>query len=121
MAKTRVFELISAPWTRARLVTLFVTVSARNPAQCLEADRPSPVRLFLFSKDSPLSNKRLRLLGIDTKTDHCAQGFRTTFSILSHHEETKDAKTWVGDVVELQLAHLDNPQFNYHPNPICPL
>ena len=48
MAKTRVFELISAPWTRARLETLFVTVSARNPAQCLEADRPSPVRVFLF-------------------------------------------------------------------------
>jgi hypothetical protein len=24
----------------------FVTVSARNPAQCLEADRPSPVRVW---------------------------------------------------------------------------
>src|SRR6202162_2265602 len=47
-------------------------------------------------KDAPLSNntlnKRLRLLGIDTKTDHCAHGFRTTFSTLSHHEEIKDAK-----------------------------
>lgn len=53
-------------------------------------------------------NKRLRLLGIDTKTDHCARGFRTTFSTLSHHEEIKDAKAWDGDVVELQLAHLDN-------------
>jgi hypothetical protein len=39
----------------------------------------------------------LRLLGIDTKTDHCA-----------HNEEIKDAKAWDGDVVELQLAHLDN-------------
>ncbi|WP_354066763.1 hypothetical protein [Bradyrhizobium sp. OAE829] len=27
-----------------------------------------------------------------TKTDHCAHGFRTTFSTLSHHEEIKDAK-----------------------------
>jgi integrase len=38
---------------------------------------------FSCSKDAPLSNntlnKRLRLLGIDTKTDHCAHGFRTTF------------------------------------------
>jgi hypothetical protein len=50
----------------------------------------------------------LRLLGIDTQTDHCAHGFRTTFSTLSHHEEIKDAKAWDGDVVELQLAHLDN-------------
>jgi integrase len=68
--------------------------------------------VFSCSKDAPLSNntlnKRLRLLGIDTKTDHCAHGFRTTFSTLSHHEEIKDAKAWDGDVVELQLAHLDN-------------
>jgi integrase len=67
---------------------------------------------FSCSKDAPLSNntlnKRLRLLGIDTKTDHCAHGFRTTFPTLSHHEEIKDAKAWDGDVVELQLAHLNN-------------
>jgi hypothetical protein len=31
-----------------------------------------------------------------------------TFSTLSHQEEIKDAKAWDGDVVELQLAHLDN-------------
>jgi hypothetical protein len=63
-------------------------------------------------KDAPLSNntlnKRLRLLGIDTKTDHCAHGVRTTFWTLSHHEDIKDAKARDGDVVELQLAHLDN-------------
>src|SRR6201993_1180131 len=68
--------------------------------------------VFSCSKDAPLSNntlnKRLRLLGIDTKTDHCAHGFRTTFSTLSPHKEIKDAKAWDGDVVELQLAHLDN-------------
>jgi integrase len=48
---------------------------------------------FSCSKDAPLSNntlnKRLRLLGIDTKTDHCAHGFRTTFSTLSHHERLR--------------------------------
>ncbi|WP_027556279.1 hypothetical protein [Bradyrhizobium sp. Cp5.3] len=39
---------------------------------------------------------------------HALRGFRTTFSTLSHHEDIKDAKAWDGDVVELQLAHLDN-------------
>ena len=59
--------------------------------------KPTGHRRYAFScsKDAPLSNntlnKRLRLLGIDTKTDHCAHG-RTTFSTLSHHEEIKDAK-----------------------------
>src|SRR3979490_3511412 len=68
---------------------------------------------FSCSKDAPLSNntlnKRLRLLGIDTKTDHCAHGFRTTFSTLSQDEEIKDAKAWDGDVVRLQLGHVDTP------------
>ena len=67
---------------------------------------------FSCSKDAQLSNntlnKRWRLLGIDTKTDHCAHEFRITFSTLRHYEENKDAKAWDGDVVELQLAHLDN-------------
>ncbi len=49
---------------------------------------------FSCSKDAPLSNntlnRRLRLLGIDTKTDHCAHGFRTTFSTLS---PTKRSRT----------------------------
>jgi len=64
------------------------------------------------SKDAPLSNSHaqqaLRLLALTPRLDHCAHGFRTTFSTLSHHEEIKDAKAWDGDVVELQLAHLDN-------------
>ena len=79
----------------------FVTAGTRNPEQRSEADRPSRYA-FSCSKDAPLSNntlnKRLRLLGIDTKTDHCAHGFRTTFSTLSHHEEIKDAKAWDGDL-----------------------
>jgi integrase len=89
----------------------FVTAGTRDPAQRSEADRSSPVRVFLLegrALSNNTLNKRLRLLGIDTKTDHCAHGFRTTFSTLSHHEEIKDAKAWDGDVVELQLAHLDN-------------
>ena len=157
---TRVFKLISAPWTRARfsdvvgLALRFDALTIPRPGMVNEMewsevdwdaerwtipaakmktgwDHVVPLsrqalailrsvqkltghRRYAFScsKDAPLSNntlnKRLRLLGIDTQTDHCAHGFRTTFSTLSHHEEIKDAKAWDGDVVELQLAHLDN-------------
>src|SRR5262249_8572605 len=157
---TRVFKLISTPWTRARfsdvvgLALRFDALTIPRPGMVNEMewcevdwdterwtipaakmktgwDHVVPLsrqaltilrsvqqlpghRRYAFScsKDAPLSNntlnKRLRLLGIDTKTDHCAHGFRTTFSTLSHHEEIKDAKAWDGDVVELQLAHLDN-------------
>jgi integrase len=91
-----------------------VPLSRQALALLRSAHKLTGHRRYAFSclKDTPLSNntlnKRLRLLGIDTKTYHCAHGFRTTFSTLSHHEEIKDAKEWDGDVVELQLAHLDN-------------
>ena len=71
-------------------------------------------RRYVFScaDDEPLSGRtlcaRLRSLGVDTKTEHCAHGFRTTFSTLCHHEEHKEAKAWDGDVIELQLAHLES-------------
>jgi integrase len=68
--------------------------------------------VFACAKDGPLSSRtlchRLRALGIDTKVDHCAHGFRTTFSTLCHHEEINEAKAWDGDVIELQLAHLES-------------
>ncbi|MBO4227111.1 tyrosine-type recombinase/integrase [Bradyrhizobium neotropicale] len=68
--------------------------------------------VFACVEDAPLSGRalccRLRTLGIDTKTEHCAHGFRTTFSTLCHHEEIKEAKAWDGDVIELQLAHLES-------------
>jgi hypothetical protein len=48
----------------------------------------------------------LRLLGIDTKTDHCAHGFRTTFSTLSHHEEIKDEPFHSG-IIEMRELQLD--------------
>jgi integrase len=70
--------------------------------------------VFACAKDAPLSSRtlchRLRALGIDTKTEHCAHGFRTTFSNLCHHEEINEAKVWDGDIIELQLAHLDTSQ-----------
>lgn len=72
----------------------FVTAGTRNPEQRSEADWPSPVRVFLLQGRAVINNalnKRLRLLGINTKTDH-AREFQTTFSAISHHEEIKDAK-----------------------------
>lgn len=71
-------------------------------------------RQFVFScsRDEAISDntlcKRLRNLGFDTGTEHCAHGFRTTFSTLSNGECDRDGnKMWDGDVIELQLAHLD--------------
>ena len=71
-------------------------------------------RRFVFScsRDKPISdntlNKRLRDLGYDTTKQHCAHGFRTTFSTLSNGEcDREENKLWDGDVIELQLAHLD--------------
>jgi integrase len=68
--------------------------------------------VFSCSQDKPISdntlNKRLRDLGYNTKKQHCAHGFRTTFSTLINAElDSDDDKTWDGDLVELQLAHLD--------------
>jgi integrase len=69
--------------------------------------------VFSCSRDQPISdntlNKRLRNLGYDTGKEHCAHGFRTTFSTLLNGECDRDGnKTWDGDVIELQLAHLDS-------------
>jgi integrase len=71
-------------------------------------------RRFVFScsKDKPISdntlNRRLRDLGYDTGEQHCAHGFRTTFSTLSNAEcDREENKMWDGDLIELQLAHLD--------------
>jgi len=69
--------------------------------------------VFSCSRDRPISdntlNKRLRDLGYETGKDHCAHGFRTTFSTLLNGECDRDGnKTWDGDVIELQLAHLDS-------------
>lgn len=68
--------------------------------------------VFSCSQDKPISgdtlNGRLRRLGYDTAVQHCAHGFRTTFSTLCNGEVDRDEnKLWDGDVIELQLAHLD--------------
>ena len=67
--------------------------------------------VFTCAGDKPISdntlNRRLRWLGIET-TMHCAHGFRSTFSTLLNGECTKeDVKIWDGDLIELQLAHIE--------------
>jgi integrase len=69
--------------------------------------------VFSCSRDEPISdntlNKRLRLLGYDTKTEHCAHGFRSTFSTLMNLEtDENDRQVWDNDAVELQLSHVNS-------------
>lgn len=69
---------------------------------------------YVFSTNSkPMSEgtigKALRKMGYDTQRDHCAHGFRSTFSTLTNGERGKDGMPmWHPDVVELALAHVDD-------------
>jgi integrase len=54
-------------------------------------------------------NRRLRDLGINTETEHCSHGFRSTFSTLLNAElDADENRRWDSDLIELQLAHLDS-------------
>ena len=54
-------------------------------------------------------NARLRNLGYDTKTEHCAHGFRSVFSTLLNLETgNDDRQIWDGDAIELQLSHVNS-------------
>jgi integrase len=71
-------------------------------------------RTFVFSasRDIPISdntlNKALRIMGYDTQTEHCAHGFRSSFSHILNHEFRPDGeKVWHDDVIELQLCHIE--------------
>ncbi len=85
-------------------------------------------RRYIFSctEDQSLSdntlNKRLRVTGYDTSSEHCAHGFRSTFSTLCHQEvDRDDNKLWDSDVVELCLAHLDEESVKAIYNKVGPL
>jgi integrase len=91
-----------------------VPLSRQAVAILEEMGKLTGQRRFVFScsKDKPISdntlNRRLRDLGYDTGEQHCAHGFRTTFSTLSNAEcDREENKMWDGDLIELQLAHLD--------------
>jgi len=91
-----------------------VPLSRQALAILVQMMRLTGQRQFVFScsADAPISDntlcKRLRDLGYDTSTEHCAHGFRTTFSTLMNGEcDLNDVKLWDSDLIELQLAHLD--------------
>jgi integrase len=68
--------------------------------------------VFSCGRDAPIShstlNRRLRDLDIDPEI-HTGHGFRSTFSTLLNQETDKDGnKLHDGDLIELQLAHLDS-------------
>lgn len=113
------FDFTRARWTisaeKMKMEKEHVVPLSRQALAILEQmKRLTGRRQFVFScsKDSPISDntlcKRLRDLGYDTSEQHCAHGFRTTFSTLSNGECDHDEnKMWDSDVIELQLAHLD--------------
>jgi integrase len=122
-------EIASAEWTDFSLDDALWTISAEKMKMTKEHIVPlsrqaiaileqveglTGNRQYVFScgSDDPISDntlcKRLRDLGYDTSKEHCAHGFRTTFSTLMNGETDRDEnKMWDGDVIELQLAHLD--------------
>jgi integrase len=122
-------EVASAEWSEIDFETARWTIPKQKMkmkhAHCVPLSRQAVAllrqvqqltgdRQFVFScnQDAPISdntlNKRLRDLGYDTKEQHCAHGFRTTFSTLCNAEcDRDDNKMWDGDLIELQLAHLD--------------
>ncbi|MBR1298532.1 integrase arm-type DNA-binding domain-containing protein [Bradyrhizobium sp. AUGA SZCCT0042] len=113
------FDFIKARWTISPEKMKMdkehvVPLSQQALALLAQVRRHTGNRTFVFScsQDKPISDntlcKRLRDLGYDTSVEHCAHGFRTTFSTLCNGETNCDeSKMWDGDLIELQLAHLD--------------
>ena len=87
---------------------------SRQALAILEEVRPlTGLCRYVFSmSERPMSentiNKMLRSIGYDTKTVHCAHGFRAMASSLLNGESDKDGRpAWSADVIELSLAHVD--------------
>jgi integrase len=131
-------EWVEIDWDKARWIIPgekmkmdkdHVVPLARQALDILKAVRQlTGNRRYIFSctDDQPLSdntlNKRLRVIGYDTSMEHCARGFRSTFSTLSHQEvDCDDNKLWDSDVVELCLAHLDEESVKAIYNKVGPL
>jgi integrase len=113
------FDLDTARWTipaeKMKMEKEHIVPLSRQAVALLKQVRElTGNRQYVFScsSDDPISDntlcKRLRDLGYDTGKDHCAHGFRSTFSTLMNGECDRDEnKMWDSDVIELQLAHLD--------------
>jgi integrase len=86
---------------------------SRQAIAILESVRPlTGEGRYVFSTGSaPMSdntvNKALRSMGYDTKTDHCAHGFRAMASTLLNGEYKDDLPRWNPEVVEMCLARND--------------
>lgn len=102
-------KLIRIPLGKMKARRVHVVPLARQALEILEELRPMTGGFaFCFpglqSRDRPMSentvNAALRRLGYDTKSDHSAHGFRSTFSTLAH-----GSGLFRPEVVEVQLAH----------------
>jgi integrase len=119
LAKWQEFDFVQARWTipaeRMKMRKEHIVPLSRQALGILEATRGlTGERSFVFSlsRDEPMSdntlNKALRIMGYDTKTQHCAHGFRSSFSTILNDEYRPDGeKVWHDDVIELQLSHVD--------------
>jgi integrase len=113
------FDLDGARWTipgeRMKMRKAHIVPLSRQAVEILrQVDVMTGERNYVFScnTDAPISdntlNKRLRDLDIDTGKQHCAHGFRSTFSTtLNAETDSNHDKVWDRDLIELQLAHLD--------------
>jgi integrase len=91
-----------------------VPLSRQAVAILREVAKLTGERRYVFSitEDQPLfsnaMNRALRRLGYDTNTEHCAHGFRSTFSTLLNDEHDKEGlPVWNPYAIEMQLAHDD--------------
>jgi integrase len=119
LAKWQEFDFVQARWTipaeRMKMRKEHIVPLSRQALAILETMRGlTGKRSFVFSlsRDEPMSdntlNKALRIMGYDTKTQHCAHGFRSSFSTILNDEYRPDGeKVWHDDVIELQLSHVD--------------
>jgi integrase len=92
-----------------------VPLSRQSLALLRQVKRLSGARRYVFCSNrgevisDNMLNRRLRKLGYDTKVQHCAHGFRSTFSTLLNLEtDENDRQIWNGDAIELQLSHINS-------------
>lgn len=104
-----VSKLIRIPLGKMKARRLHVVPLADQAAAILEDLKPlTGEGRYCFpgmhSRDRPMSentiNAALRRMGYDTKTEHTAHGFRSSFSTMAH-----GSSLFRPEVVEVQLAH----------------
>jgi integrase len=89
-----------------------VPLSRQALAIVAEVRKITGHRRYLFSNTAnpmpePYMCEALRDMGYDTKSEHCAHGFRSMASSLLNAERKNSMPVWHPDVIEMQLAHGD--------------